>query len=79
MRTTLELDDRLHAVARRKAFEENRSLGDVISELALRGLELAQAQRPKRQLGQYAGLIHMAYDFNETPDHVTASMEQPLA
>ena len=31
MRTTLELDDRLYEVARRRAFEERRSLGDIIS------------------------------------------------
>ena len=79
MRTTLELDDRLHAAARQKAFDEHRSLGEVVSELALRGLEQLQTQRPKRRLGQFAGLVHLADDFNDTPPDVLASIEQPLA
>jgi hypothetical protein len=38
MRTTLELDDALVRAARERARDEGRSLGSVISELALRGL-----------------------------------------
>ena len=79
MRTTLELDDRLHAAARQKAFDEHRSLGEVISELALRGLEQTLAERPKRRLGLYGGLIRMSEDFNETPAEVTQSIEQALS
>ena len=78
MRTTLELDDRLHAEARRRAFEERRSLGDIISELALRGLELSAATRPKRQLGQYRGLIHIADHFDDTPPQVVEALDRPL-
>ena len=79
MRTTLELDDRLCEVARRRASEERRSFGDIISELALRGLESENAGRQRRKLGRYAGLIHVAADFNETPADMFAELNQPLA
>jgi hypothetical protein len=79
MRTTLELDDRLHEVARRRAFEQRRSVGDVISELALRGLESERAALPKRTLGRYAGLIHVADDFDETPPDLFAELDEPMA
>jgi hypothetical protein len=79
MRTTLELDNRLHETARRIAFEQRRSLGDVVSELALRGLEQQAAdQRPVRQLGQFAGLIHIADDFDDTPADIDAAVDEPL-
>jgi hypothetical protein len=77
MRTTLELDDRLHEVARRRAFDERRSLGDVISELALRGLQMSE-QRPARRLGLYIGRIHTSEDFNETPADVIEALDEPL-
>lgn len=77
MRTTLELDDRLHAIARRKAFEERRSIGDVISELALRGLEASES-RPARRLGLYAGRIHVAPDFDDTPPEVLDALDEPI-
>ena len=38
MRTTLTLDDELLAIARSLADAEARTVGEVISELALRGL-----------------------------------------
>ena len=80
MRTTLDLDDRLHETARRIAFEQRRSLGEVVSELALRGLEQQAAlDRPPRQLGQFAGLIHIADDFDDTPADVSAAVDEPLA
>ena len=78
MRTTLDLDDHLHAEARRRAFEQRKSLGEVISELALRGLEANEASRPKRVLGRYTGLVHVTDDFNDTPADVAAAMEDPL-
>jgi hypothetical protein len=43
MRTTLELDDEVLAAARRIAAARSKSLGQVISDLARRGLET----RPK--------------------------------
>jgi hypothetical protein len=81
MRTTLDLDDRLHAAVRRIAFEERRSLGDVVSDLALRGLAVGpegQSRALRRPLDVFAGLIHVADDFNTTPAEVESSLEQPL-
>ena len=42
MRTTLEIDDNLLDLARKRAAEERRSIGSVISEMAYRGLEPAE-------------------------------------
>lgn len=39
MRTTLDLDDEVLAAARRIAAARSKSLGQVVSELARRGLE----------------------------------------
>ena len=39
MRTTIDLDPEIHEIARRRAFEERRSIGDVIDGLAQMGLE----------------------------------------
>ncbi len=44
MRTTLDLDDDLVAVARELAASGRRSLGSVISELARRGLTPARVE-----------------------------------
>lgn len=44
MRTTLEIDDDVVAVARELAGRERRSLGSVISELARRGLEATRVE-----------------------------------
>ncbi len=38
MRTTLEIDDHVLAVARTLSREQGRSLGSIVSELARRGL-----------------------------------------
>ena len=38
MRTTIDLPDDLHRLARQIAHEENRSMGDVIAELIRRGI-----------------------------------------
>ena len=78
MRTTLEIDDRLHEIARRRAFEERRGIGDVISELALRGLESGQASATPRPLGKFAGQITIADDFNETPVEVADALDTAL-
>lgn len=43
MRTTLDLDDRVLAAARSMARTRGTSLGRVVSELALRGLETGVA------------------------------------
>lgn len=44
MRTTLTLDDDILRAARSLAAMENRSIGDVISDLARRGLRPAEPQ-----------------------------------
>jgi hypothetical protein len=48
MRTTLTLDSALLAAARSVADRTDRSIGDVISEWARRGLEAAQGAHRER-------------------------------
>ena len=79
MRTTLELDDRLYEVVRQRASEERRSIGEIVSELALRGLESEREAAPMRTLGRYAGLIQVATDFDENPADVFAELDEPMA
>jgi hypothetical protein len=80
MRTTLDLDDQLHKAVRRIAFEQRRSIGEVVSELALRGLTASQdtAAALHRPLNMFAGLIHMKDDFNDTPAEVDAALDESL-
>ncbi len=79
MRTTLELDDRLHEIARERAFRERRSIGDIISELALKGLSVGAAgPTAHRPLGSLAGKIWIAEDFDETPIEIREALDQPL-
>ena len=78
MRTTIDLDPQIHEIARRRAFEERRSLGDVLSELARRGLDSERASRLARPLGMFAGQIDIADDFDETPADITLSLDEPL-
>ncbi|GEM_PF-3095818 len=78
MRTTLVLDDGIYEAARKKAFEERRSLGDVISEWAAQGQYATAADPPKRRLGMFSGRIWVADDFDETPDEWVAALEEPL-
>jgi hypothetical protein len=81
MRTTLDLDDKLHEIVRERAFRERRSMGDVISELALRGLNQMSAVDqvvPRRRLGAFAGQIIVADDFDATPSEVLEWLDAPL-
>lgn len=78
MRTTLELDDEVHEIVRLRAFTERRSIGDVVSELVRRGLEFEAAQRPRRKLGQFAGQIDLADDFNSLPQDLLDDFERSL-
>jgi hypothetical protein len=78
MRTTLDLDDEIHALARRRAFEVRKSIGEVVSDWARRGLEAERSNRPKRNLGQFEGRIRVSDDFNDTPDEVDAALDQPI-
>jgi negative regulator of replication initiation len=79
MRTTIDLDDEIHSLARRRAFETRKSIGEVVSDLARRGLEAEAEARPKRILGQFEGRIRVSDDFNDTPDEVLSALNQPLA
>ena len=47
MRTTLDLDDEVLAAARRIAVARSKSIGQVVSELARRGLETRPASTTK--------------------------------
>lgn len=78
MRTTVVLDDRVYDEVRRRSFEQRRSLGAVLSELARRGLDAESARRPQRPWGKYAGQIEIAADFDETPPEVLDALERPL-
>jgi hypothetical protein len=79
MRTTLSLDDEVYAVARQRAFDERRSVGDIVSSLARKGLEAEKAVRMPRPLGKFRGQISMAEDFNDTPPDVVISINTPFA
>jgi hypothetical protein len=78
MRTTIDLDDELHRFARERAFRERRSLGAVVSELALAGLRLDPGSGRRRPLGKFAGQVVIADDFDETPDEIVRSVETPI-
>jgi predicted transcriptional regulator len=43
MRTTIDLPDDLHALARQLAHDENRSMGEVIADLIRGGLRRSEA------------------------------------
>jgi hypothetical protein len=77
MRTTLEIDDKLHEIARRLAFTERRAIGAVISDLALKGLAATEISG-SRPLGMFAGQITIAEDFDATPAEVLASLDAPV-
>ena len=48
MRTTLAIDDDVLEAARRIAVRENKSLGEIVSELARRGLKTKPPAEPRR-------------------------------
>jgi len=81
VRTTLVLDDDVYETARRRAFEQRRSLGAVISELAEKGLEAEQGEQAKHRgvrFGAYAGQIWIADDFDEAPPEWLDAGEEPI-
>lgn len=78
MRTTLTLDDEVYEAARKIAFEQRRALGDVVSELAARGLEAGDSPPPKLTFGFWAGQGWIADDFNDTPPEWLESIEADL-
>ena len=79
MRTTLSLDDEVYSVARQRAFDEHRSVGDVVSSLVRKGLEAEKAVRVPRPLGKFRGQISMTEDFNDTPADVVTSVDTPFS
>jgi predicted transcriptional regulator len=51
MRTTVDLPDDLHAVARQLAHDGNRSMSEVIAELVRLGLRRGEASLPASPRG----------------------------
>lgn len=80
MRTTLVLEDGVYETARRRAFEQRRSLGSVISELAEKGLEAERNGEGSRgvRFGAYAGEIWISDDFDETPQDWIEAIDAPI-
>lgn len=77
MRTTLTIRDDLYEVARQRAFEERRSLGDVVSELMERGLADTARSTPRR-LGAFAGSIQISEDFDDELPELTTAIDEPV-
>lgn len=75
MRTTVNLRDDLYEAARRQAFEQRRTLGDVMNELIERGLS---ANPPRRQLGAFAGRITVAEDFDAPDPDLEETVDQSV-
>lgn len=77
MRTTLTIRDDLYEVARQRAFEERRSLGDVVSELMERGLADTARSAPRR-LGAFAGSVQISEDFDDELPELTVAIDEPV-
>lgn len=78
MRTTLSIRDDLYDAARRRAFEERRTLGDVINELVERGLVGAAEAGPPRRLGTFTGRITVRSDFDDDLPEMTVALDEPV-
>jgi hypothetical protein len=78
MRTTLVLDDRVYESARKLAFDQRRSLGEIVSELAAKGLRSADSEPHKRRLGFWEGQGRIDDDFNDTPTEVLDALDADL-
>ena len=46
MKMSLQIDDDVYAAAERRASAENRSVGEILSELARKGLDADRGQFP---------------------------------
>lgn len=77
MRTTLSIRDELYEEARRRAFEERRTLGDVVNELIERGLTLSATPR-RRALGAFTGRILIGDDFDAPLSELAVSLERDV-
>lgn len=78
MRTTVVLDDEVYEAVRRRAFEQRRPLGAILSELTRRGLQVEAASQARRPWGRYAGQIEIAAGFDDTPPEVLEAMARPI-
>lgn len=74
MRTTLRIDDDVLRLAQSLARAENRSIGDVISELARRGF---QANRPTRRRRGFPVFDVSSDASTITPEMVAEAGEEP--
>jgi hypothetical protein len=78
MRTTVSIDDQVHEILRRKAFEERRSFTDILNETLNRGLRAEAADRP-RVLGAFTGQIQVADDFDDDLPEILEALDEPVA
>jgi len=77
VRTTLAIRDDLYEAARRRAFDERRTLGDVVNELIERGLTDSAAAR-QRALGTFAGQIDVTEDFDDEVPDFEIALDEPI-
>lgn len=78
MRTTVSLDDDVYERARTLAFERRRTLGQIINELLIAGLQVTDSPPPPRRLGALRGSVWIAEDFDDTPAEVVEALDRPL-
>lgn len=76
MRTTVAIRDDLHEAVRQLAFDERRTLGDVINDLIEQGLTARRGNG--RTLGQFVGQIHIADDFDDPLPDMDAALDSPV-
>jgi len=77
MRTTLKIDEETYEKLRFIAYSTKRSLTQVVNETLKSGLGNSDVQS-ERTLGGYPGEVWISEDFNETPQEILDSMEQPI-
>ena len=68
MRTTLTIDDDVLEAARQLALRENKSLGEIVSELARQGLYTRLSAEPRRTRNGVPLLVHGAGALCVTPE-----------
>jgi len=77
MRTTITIRDDLHEAARRRAFEERRSLSEVLNELIALGLA-GKDSGTTRTLGRFTGQISIPEDFDAPIDSLDRMLDEPV-
>jgi hypothetical protein len=78
MRTTVDLAEDVYDHVRRQSFEQRRSMGAVLSELARAGMR-GPGARAVRPIGLYDGQGRIADDFDELPDDIAVALDRPIA